>query len=154
MEFGGSLMQLVTAENHENSVKGAQLEMIPMSGGDLRLLSNGDRSSIHFKNICHGSFKKGDKFSRNFLLCQLHESTGFKLKDLARVFGLQYQYVSAIFVRFKKGGVEDIKDKSGRGSGRPVLITAAIGAEILKLRKLGKTYEEISTALRFRFKKK
>ena len=155
MDLGDSLMQLVTAENKINSGNLDQVEMFSKSRGDLRLLSDGKHSSIFVGGFCCGTFSNEDKLTRNFFLSQLHLSGGYKIKNLADIFGLQYQYCSAIIVSFKENGLNGIreKEKSNNG-GRPFLITEKIGNEILKFRAEGKSYNEIAEAIRFRFKKK
>ena len=148
-------MQLATTKNDINFGNFEQMEMLSKGPGDLRLMTDGKQSSIFVGGFCCGTFSNDDKLSRNFFLSQLHLSGGYKIKNLANVFGLQYQYCSAIIVSFKRRGLNGIreKEKSNIG-GRPFLITKKIGNEILKFRAEGKNYEEISQVIRFRFKKK
>lgn len=155
MESGGSLMQLATAENHENLVNFEQLSMLSADRGDLGLLNDGHKSAIFYRDFCFGTFLNEDKFSRNFFLSQLHLSGGFKIKGLAKVFDLQYEHCSRIIMGYRREGLEGIRMDGPTGEGgRKLLITPAVGREVLRLRSEGKSYEDISKIIRFRFKKK
>ena len=148
-------MHLATVENQQSFINPHQLDMVPSDEGDLRLLSDGKTSSIFYRDFCYGTFADDDKLSRNFFLSQLHLSGGFKIKDLSPIFKLQYQHCSKIIVDYKKSGLEGIRmDGESREGGRKRLITTAVGKEILKLREEGTSYEDISRAIWFRFRKK
>ena len=120
---------------------------------ELQFLNDGERVSIFHRGVCLHTYESSDRFSRNFCLAQLHLSSGFKIKELSKEFGLQYQYCSLIIVNYKKKGLDGIRDLSGSGGPRR-LITEKIGEFILEMRASDKSYEDISTAIRFRFKKR
>jgi len=121
---------------------------------DVQIFKNQDRVSIFYKNFCYGSFERKDKFSRNFFLVQLHQSGKLKLKELSKVFGLGYQQCSNIVVRFKQNGIEGLKDEQGEGFCNRRVIDDKIGGYILEMREAGKSYEEISKGIRFKYRKK
>lgn len=147
-------MQLAITENGKNLEESAQLEMLTLDKRELRLLSDGKVSSVFYRDFCVGTFESGDKFSRNFIFSQLHLSGGFTIRDLAKVFDLQYEHCSRVITRFEREGLAGIRMEHPRVGGRRRLITKKVGAAILEWRGEGKSYEEISEAIRFRFHKK
>jgi len=141
-------------ENDENLREIEQLKLGPMDIEELRILSDERRISIFHRGFCCGTYGVGDNFSRNFFLVQLHESGRIKIKDLARIFGMRYQYCSKIIVDYRKKGIKGIADRRHKSNRNRLLITDKIGKEVLSLRSEEKTYKEISEIIRFRFKKK
>jgi hypothetical protein len=87
-------------------------------------------------------------------LVQLHENGRVKLKELADQFGIGYQQCSNIVVAFREKGLAGIQDQMANAVGNRKIITDRMGKFIFELKGQGKTYSEISQAIRFRFKKK
>jgi hypothetical protein len=98
-------MRPAMIENDENLREIEQLKLGPMDIEELRILSDERRISIFHRGFCCGTYGVGDNFSRNFFLVQLHESGRIKIKDLARIFGMRYQYCSKIIVDYRKKGI-------------------------------------------------
>jgi len=146
-------MRLVRLEKVQDRGFG-QLEFAGMDAKSLQVLRNGKQVGIFYRGVCYAIFSRDDKFSRNYFLVQLHTSGRVKLKELARLFGLGYQQCSNIVVAFKSDGLAGIQDESHERIGTKRIITEKVGAFILEQKGLGKTYEEISQAVRFKFRKK
>lgn len=147
------MARLVNAKNVQNEAP-SQLRFGFMDVESLQVLRNGDKVGIFYRGACYGSFTVDDKLSRNFFLVQLHESGGVKLKELADLFGIGYQQCSNIVVAYREKGWAGIQDRMANASGNRKIINDRIGRFILDLKGLGKTYFEISQAIRVRFKKK
>lgn len=145
-------MQQVFLKKEETQCESTQMAWQVPTIKELQFLNDGERVSIFHRGVCLHTYESSDRFSRNFCLAQLHLSSGFKIKDLSQEFGLQYQYCSLIIVKYKKKGLDGIRDLSGGGGPRR-LITEKIGEFILAMRAADKSYEDISVAIRFRFKK-
>jgi hypothetical protein len=147
------LLQVVKRKNVQEEA-GSQVRFGEMDANSLQVLSSGNEVGVFYRGACYATFSNDDKFSRNFILAQLHVSGGLKLKDLAAQFGLGYQQCSNIVVAFKESGVKGILDESDKKKGTRRIITEKIGKFIFELKDTGKTYAEISQAIRFRFKKR
>lgn len=147
-------MQAAILKIDQKSEKFEQMEWSHPSVAELRILRDGDRVSIFHRGICLSAYDEGDILSRNYCLVQLRLSSGFSLKEVSQLFGLQYQHCSMIIGDFKKRGLDGIRDESQRKVGTRRIITEKIGEFILKSRNSGMKYEEIATAIRFKFKKK
>jgi hypothetical protein len=132
----------------------SQLAFGFMDAESLQVLRGGDQVGVFYRGACYAIFSEGDKFSRNYFLSQLHLNGRVKLKELAEQFGLGYQQCSNVVVAFKGRGLSGIQDESAKMLGTRRIITEKIGKFILESRVQGKTYPEISQAIRFRFKKK
>lgn len=147
------MLHQVNAKKVQNETH-PQLRFDFMDAESLQVLKSGDQVGIFYRGVCYAFFSEDDKFSRNYFLVQLHESGGVKLKDLADQFEIGYQQCSNIVVGFRERGLAGIQDQMGNARGNRRIITERIGKFILELRDQGKTYPEISHAIRFRFKKK
>lgn len=147
------MTQLINAKIiHEEGP--SQLRFGGMDAESLQVLRDKNQIGIFYRGACYAVFSEGDKFSRNYFLAQLHLNGRVKLKELAEQFGLGYQQCSNIVGGYKEGGLSGIQDESAKKLGTRRKITERIGKFILELRVEGKTYPEISQAVRFRFKKK
>jgi hypothetical protein len=147
------MIHLVNGKKVQNEGP-AQLGFGFMDGESLQVLRDGKQVGVFYRGACYATFSEDDKFSRNYFLVQLHKSGKVRLKELANQFGLGYQQCSNIVSAFNDGGLSGIQDESAKKLGTRLIITEKIGKFILELRAQGKTYSEISQAIRFRFKKK
>jgi len=145
--------QLAIAEKAQNGGP-SQLRFGFMDAESLQVLKSGDQVGIFYRGTCYAIFSEDDRFSRNYFLVQLHESGRVKLKELADQFGIGYQQCSNIVVAFREKGLAGIQDQMSNAVGNRKIITEKIGKFILELKGQGKTYSEISQAVRFRFKKR
>src|ERR1700677_1998114 len=105
-------MQLAMIENHTNLRELEQLKLGPMNIEELKILSDEKRVSIFYRGFCFGTYEREDRCTRNFLVSQLHESGGIKIKDLSKIFDLNYQHCSKIIVDYRNGGIAAIKSQA------------------------------------------
>ena len=121
---------------------------------DLYLIASGTEVAVVYRGFCMFIFGKDDRFSRNYCIVQLHVAGRISLKNLSELFDLSYQHCSKVLSRFKRDGVEGLReDTSIRFRNRRV-IDEEMGQFIMGERNRGRTFREISEVIRFKFKRK
>jgi transposase len=130
-----------------------QMDLLPAGIRDLQLFRTSTQTTVFCRGFCFFTFESGDLFSRNVCLVQLHLSVGILLKEISKFFGLGYQQCSNLISRYKKLGMEGLLERKENSIGNRKKIDDKIGNLILKLRAQGKSYKEIQTIIRFRYKK-
>jgi len=150
----GQVSALKIVKNESCEEKRTQLKLEGMDAGELRIFSNEKQVWVYYGKHCLATYDGQDKFSRNHIMVQLHVSGRMKLVRLAEIFGLNDQHLSNLVQRYKREGVDGLVDRTSERSGRRRLFTKETTELILKLKREGKTYKEISEVIRFRQKKK
>lgn len=121
---------------------------------DLQLVVSASEIAVVCRGFCVFVFARNDLFSRNYCIVQLHLAGGISLKNLSELFELSYQHCSKVLSRFKKEGVDGLReDISARFENRRV-IDEAMGEFIKSERQKRKTFREIAEIIRFKFKRK
>ncbi len=152
-------MHLVETEKTEKLVAGVaasvQGELFARARfEDLRLVVSAAETAVVCRGFCFFVFARNDLFSRNYCIVQLHIAGGISLKNLSELFELSYQHCSKILSRFKRDGVDGLReDISIRFENRRV-IDESIGEFIKSERQKRKTFREIAEIIRFKFRRK
>jgi len=131
-----------------------QQQLLPVDYEDLQVIRSGESVVVFCRGFCFCSYVMSDRFSRNYCIVQLHLSGGVKLNRLAELFGLSYQHCSNILTRYKREGIEGLVERTATRYLNRRVIDDELAEFILGLRKGGRSYKDISEAVRFRFKKK
>lgn len=147
-------VSLKIEQNEPCELKWSQLKLGVMDEGELRIIVSQKQVGVCYGPHCLATYDRDDKFSRNFIMVQLHVSGGMKLVRLAEIFGLDDQHLSNLVQRYKQEGLNGLADRTHHGIGRKKLFTQQTTELIIRLRKEGKSYREISQIIRFRQKKK
>ncbi len=152
----GFCMHIVNEKNVElTEVKPLQSDFFPeISAQEIRLVSSEETVAVFCRGLCIFLFEKGDRFSRNYCLVQLHLAGGISLSRLARLFGLSYQHCSRVLSLYKKEGVDGLREDTSKRFGNRRLIDDEIAAFIEGERGKGRTFGEIAEIIRFKFKKR
>ena len=138
----------------DNSPIVEQRELFELGPEDLELFKSVDRMVVFCRGFCVFTFDPTDRFSRNYCIAQLHLAGGINLGCLSELFGLSYQYCSRILSRFKKLGVDGLREETSKRLGNRQIIDEKIGAMIILERAKGTSYEQLAEKIRFLFQKK
>ncbi len=142
------------AEPQESTQPNLAAELLPVAYEDLQVVRFGDTVSVFCRGFCFCSYAMSDRSCRNYCIVQLHIAGGVQLRRLSRLFSLGYQQCSNIVSRYRKGGLNALLEKTQKRYLNRRVIDEVIGEFVLGLRDAGKSYKEISEAIRFQFKKK
>lgn len=150
-------MHVVERENSEKPALiriEAQTELFARARyEDLRLIVSGAEIAVVCRNLCVFIFSRSDRFSRNYCLVQLHIAGGIGLRNLSELFGITYKHCSKILSRFKKEGVDGLREDTSLRFRNRLLISEEIGKFIISEREKGRTFKEISEVIGFKFKR-
>ena len=150
-------MHLVETKNSSKKVESVaiQADLFPqISAADVWLMSSGKSITVICRGFCLFIFGRDDRFSRNYCIVQMHLAGGLSLKFLATLFGLSYAHCSRVLSKYKREGVEGLREETPLRYGNRRLIDDVVGELIVNEREKGRTFEEISQIIRFRFKKR
>lgn len=150
-------MHLVESKNFSEKAKSAlvQQEVFPqVRADDVRLFSSDKNIAVVYRGFCLFTFAREDRFSRNYSIVQMHLAGGLSLKFLSNFFGLSYAHCSRVLSKYKKEGVEGLREETPVRYGNRRLIDDVVGELIVKEREKGRAFEEISEIIRFTFKKR
>ena len=150
-------MQLVGAKISAEREKAASIQQElfpPIRADDVRLFSSDQNVAVVCRGFCLFTFARDDRFSRNYSIVQMHLAGGLSLKFLSKLFGLSYAHCSRVLSKYRKEGVEGLKEETPVRYGNRRLIDDIVGELIVKEREKGRAFEEISEIIRFKFKKR
>lgn len=149
-------MRLVNEqESSKTAPEGVQEELFPrMNSEELRLMKSRTDVTVICRGFCVFTFAKDDRFSRNYCIVQLHLAGGINLKCLSELFDLSYQHCSRVLSRYKKDGVDGLREETSARFGNRRLIDDGVALLIEEERKRGRTFKEVAEIIRFKFKKR
>ena len=151
-------MQLVEMEKSINlGLDGVPIQselFPPIRAEDIRLVTSEKNVTVICRGFCLFTFASDDLFSRNYCIVQMHLAGGIKLQRLARIFGLSYVHCSRTLRKFKKVGVEGLREGIAKRFLNRRIIDDEVGELIKKEREKGRAFGEIAEIIRFRFKKR
>jgi len=150
-------VQLVEAKNSTETRKSAPIQQElfpPIRADDVWLFSSAKNVAVVCRGFCLFTFARDDRFSRNYSMVQMHLAGGLSLKFLSELFSLSYAHCSRVLSKYKKEGVDGLREETAVRYGNRRLIDEVVGELIVKEREKGRAFEEISEIIRFKFKKR
>ena len=121
---------------------------------DLQLVISGSEIAVVCRGFCMFVFARGDRFSRNYCIVQLHLAGGISLRNLSELFNLNYQHCSKVLCRFKREGVDGLREDTEKRFRNRQVIDTVMGVFIRAEHKRGRTFREIAQMIRFKFGEK
>jgi len=151
-------MQLVEMEKSEKRAldrQPIQPELFPhIRPEDIQLVASEKSLTVICRGFCLFTFGREDRFSRNYCIVQMHLAGRINLQRLSKIFGLSYVHCSRTLRKYKKEGVDGLREGIANRFLNRRLIDDDVGELIKKERGKGRTFGEIAEIVRFRFKKK
>lgn len=132
-----------------------QLELFPhIRPEDIQLVVSEKNVTVICRGFCLFTFGREDRFSRNYCIVQMHLAGGVNLTRLSKIFGLSYVHCSRTLRKYKKQGVDGLREGIANRFLNRRLIDDEVGELIKKEREKGGTFGEIAEIIRFKFRKK
>ena len=149
------LVEMEKSEKHAFDRQPIQSELFPqIRAEDIQLVASEKSLTVICRGFCLFTFGREDRFSRNYCIVQMHLAGGINLQRLSKIFGLSYVHCSRTLRKYKKEGVDGLREGIANRFLNRRLIDDDVGELIKKERGKGRTFGEIVEIVRFKFKKK